>query len=84
MTNTARYAIQFADGSFAGNCSTKRRTHKTAALAEAYINSTIRAWATPDRAKLIRQGYSETSATHRIEQSERITAIWQGATVVSV
>jgi hypothetical protein len=84
MTNATRYAVQFADGSFAGNCSTKRRTHKTAALAQAYIASCIRAHSPKERAKLIRQGYSETSATHALEHNARVTEIWQGATVVPV
>lgn len=79
-----RFAIQFADGTFAQNCS-GRRTHKTAALAQRYIDDCARSeLACPSHEALVKQGYSATSATHRIEQAQRITAIFKAAKVVPV
>lgn len=78
---TPRFAIQFADGTLARNA-TGVRTSKTRDLAQKHIDDTIRHSAKMNRARLIRQNYSETTADMLMLEAARTIEQYSKATVV--
>lgn len=86
MPRATRYAIQFADGTFARNCS-GRRTHKTAELARKYIAGYARGLVKSEAsyANEVKRGrMTQESAERHLVTYRAVAAAYAAAQVVPV